>query len=66
MLFVWAEGEEPESGSYFLTPSGEDGGTIFGKDSDRVFFIDNFANIVAEWANAMRLCLKVGMMCASG
>ena len=67
MLFVWAEGEAPEFCSCCFTPSGEDGGTIFGKDSDRVFLIDDFATIVAEWANAHDVVLEGGHdVCITG
>ena len=60
MLFVWAEGEAPEFGSCCFTPSGEDGGTIFGKDGYIVFFVGDFATVVAEWANAHEVVLEGG------
>ena len=55
-----SEREAPKSGSTFFAPTGEEDGVVFGKDSDTVFFEEDFSAVVAELAYSENVVFEGG------
>ena len=52
--------EAPELGTSGLSPDTEDDRVILGKNSDRCFFEDDAAVVVAQFTNAHQVVMEVG------
>ena len=49
---LWEEGESPQSGATWLTPTGEEDVVVSRVNHDHLFFKQDTASMVTQWTNA--------------